>query len=1020
MKIGAIMILRRKLGLLVSLASTFALAVGCSGGSDQTVGPNSNIHVFESDPPGDSTNGSRGDLAAGDSAAPNASESTPTVDGGGGSDAKRAIEEADIFKIEGKRLYALSQYGGLNVIDISERDNMRLLGRKQISGSPFEMYVRDSIVFALYNGFGEYVKGDMSGEWSWIQTSYVVAFDTTDATHPQIIGKFPVPGQIQDSRIVGDILYVVGYESNGCWNCEEGQHTTVLSLDVADPQHISRVDRLSFADDLTDSYSWKRSITVTDKRMYVAGPEWGNSGPVGSTVQLIDISDPKGDLVEGTKVQVAGSVNSRWQMDEYNGVLRVISQPGMWSMTDTARIQTYQVDSAQSVKKLANVAMTIPVNESLRSVRFDGSRAYAITAEQMDPLFTIDLSDPTKPRQAGELEMPGWIYHMEPRGNRVVSLGYDQTNENGALAVSLFDVTDLGNPKMLDRVNFGGDWAWIGEDQDRVQKAFQVLDESKLILMPFSGWEYDDETCYSGGYNNGIQLIDWNGDDLNLGGVAKLIGQPRRGFLHDERLFAISEERVETFDITNRTKPVKKDSLKTAHYVNSTIAAGNTIVKVSQDWYSNTISLDTTTLENVELPDELGHIDLALQNNSCESSSIGTIAASKTRVYIVINSYNYSKVNGGTSQQTSRLVTLDVSSPKAPKVIGDAQLNFGEGWSYWYIGNLVNAGVPSVAIDNTFAMLSTRALYDSLGSYENTETVAHILDVTNPNKPVDKAILVDGKNGTTGLFADGSTIAFGYYKPSPSQPDRVRFYVDRINVADPSAPKQLGPVNVPGAVIAYNSDSDNVATVDYKTVTYPGITQNECSEKYGSYDFEYANGVYVENGIGDCHQVQQSVYLSKLKDNSATVLGSKSLAVGQQVSQVAAGSDRLFMTTNNGYGYRYLMLDCMGCGYTSFEESKLPLLVLGGLASDEYALGKIDLESGNYWGYAPMAATADRVLLATGWNGKLVVVDGKNPEKPSVLREVETTGNAAQLTISKGIGIASLYNYGVKTIPVAD
>ena len=40
------------------------------------------------------------------------------------------------------------------------------------------------------------------------------------------------------------------------------------------------------------------------------------------------------------------------------------------------------------------------------------------------------------PRQAGEVEMPGWIYHLEPRGNRLIGLGYDQGNPEGSITVS--------------------------------------------------------------------------------------------------------------------------------------------------------------------------------------------------------------------------------------------------------------------------------------------------------------------------------------------------------------------------------------------------------------------------------------------------------------------------------------------------------------------------------------------------------------------------------------------------------
>ena len=75
----------------------------------------------------------------------------------------------------------------------------------------------------------------------------------------------------------------------------------------------------------------------------------------------------------------------------------------------------------------------------------DGERAYAITFEQTDPLFTIDLSDPASPMQRGALEIPGFVYHMEPRGDRLIGLGFDQGNPDGAITVSLFDVSDEVN-----------------------------------------------------------------------------------------------------------------------------------------------------------------------------------------------------------------------------------------------------------------------------------------------------------------------------------------------------------------------------------------------------------------------------------------------------------------------------------------------------------------------------------------------------------------------------------------------
>src|SRR5690606_16821236 len=93
---------------------------------------------------------------------------------------ERAIEEADVIKREGDRLYALSAIGGLTVVDISDPDALKILGRHRSTATPFEMYVRDEIVFVLYNGYAEYVYDEDTESYTYYQTSYVVALNATD------------------------------------------------------------------------------------------------------------------------------------------------------------------------------------------------------------------------------------------------------------------------------------------------------------------------------------------------------------------------------------------------------------------------------------------------------------------------------------------------------------------------------------------------------------------------------------------------------------------------------------------------------------------------------------------------------------------------------------------------------------------------------------------------------------------------------------------------------------------------
>jgi hypothetical protein len=66
-----------------------------------------------------------------------------------------------------------------------------------------------------------------------VTTSKVVALDVANPAAIAQLGSFDVPGTISDSRIVGDVLYVVGFEDASCWSCERGKQTTsVSSLDT--------------------------------------------------------------------------------------------------------------------------------------------------------------------------------------------------------------------------------------------------------------------------------------------------------------------------------------------------------------------------------------------------------------------------------------------------------------------------------------------------------------------------------------------------------------------------------------------------------------------------------------------------------------------------------------------------------------------------------------------------------------------------------------------------------------------
>jgi hypothetical protein len=496
----------------------------------------------------------------------------PPASGTGGGDAARAIVEADIVQVADGRLYAMSKAGSVSIVDVATPGKLALLGHTDIAGQPFEMYRRGDVLLAMstsaFDTTGQPIYGPTGTDPD--ASSLVIALDIHDPANIQTLATLQVPGEIADSRIVGDVLYLATYENAACFGCGAAPRTIVTTFDVHDAANLSQVDQATFESNAPDSYNlpwgmnWKRSIVATTQRLYVGGH--ADIDPSSSEItdegiiDVLDITDPYGHLGAGARLRVAGAVLSRWQLDEQDGILRVISQTGAGRTGNglaMPAIQTFRIDSTQSFTPLGRTTMTLPSQEGLRTVRFDGARAYAITYNQTDPLFVIDLADAANPQQRGELFMPGFMYYLEPYGDRVIGLGVDRTDPNGSLNVSLFDVSDADHPTMLSRAafatpNISEDFAILNselaEDQDRIQKAFHVFDDG-LVVVPFNALHPSSVAAGCDNTGGGVQLVQWTRDALKTAALLPVPGHPRRAFENAGELVAVSDSNVREFSL---------------------------------------------------------------------------------------------------------------------------------------------------------------------------------------------------------------------------------------------------------------------------------------------------------------------------------------------------------------------------------------------------------------------------------------------------------------------------------------
>jgi len=994
--------------------------VACNGGGKEdhddriNAEPTPGQTTFESDDPSADagTNGGNGAAADSGAAAP-----APSTDDKSESP-ERAIEEADIIKVEGTRLYALSRVGGLSVIDVGTRDKLKFLGRWRANGQPFEMYVRNNVVLAMVNGFQEW-SYDSSGGYSSKQTSRVIALDVNDPAKIASIGDFAVPGEVSDSRIVGDVMYVVSHQNGYCYRCETGKPATVvMSLGIKDVRAISKVDQVAFVSPTAGYSWWKRSVSATTTRFWIGGPEytWTSGEKPRSTIQALDVSDPTGKLSLGAAVTVEGLIQSRWQMDEAAGVLRVVSQPGGWTGLDPA-VETFTVKSSTVVTPLGKTYLKLPKPEALMSVRFDGTRAYAITAERTDPLFTIDLTNPAKPVQMGELEMPGWVYHMEPRGNRLLGLGFDAGNPDGGMTVSLFDVSNLATPKMIKRVNFGKGWASAPEDRDRIHKALRILDDQQLIMVPFSSndWRSSDGYCHSA--QSGIQLIDWKDDTLALRGVASVYGSPRRAFLHDQRLFAVSDSQVATYDIANRDAPAPKANLPLANPSHKSAVVGENLVQLSHDWWSQHAQLVVMPRANVDQAIPTGSIDLApmIGETTCGYYGWGawwnaSLHVKGNLAYVIVPSSYYGYYDGGKSTPATLVGVVDLTNPAKPALIGKGRIEGSAGYYYGgyygYYGNAVlSAGESTVFTGD--AVVSIRTEYKYEGSYESgkspTPTATHyvsLIDLRDPKNP--RA----GGNFTlpaswplhTGLHLAGGRVYTSHYEPGSA--GKVRFYLDEINVADPSKPSLVAGINVPGSLLQLDAPSSRAVTVDYRRTFHTAADYQACAKAAPPGD-----AVVFDWNTKTCASIHRILRQVKLAGGFATMEKSLELPAYAIGGVTLADARALFRSGYGYYGY-----------YDSTTRPAERAWVLSGLREGSIAFSpEIPLGgTTGYYGGGMAWANGDRAVVQSARN--MVVVDLVSAK---VVRTAELNGYwTSHVAVGNDNAYASLGDYGVTAIPL--
>lgn len=218
-------------------------------------------------------------------------------------------------------------------------------------------------------------------------------------------------------------------------------------------------------------------------RLYVAtSPYYGFHGDLArvtpddqtTSVHAFDVTG-SGTTYVGSG-DVKGRLRDRWSLDEYDGHLRVAwSRSGRRGHTTNGISVLAERDGALvTTGTLGNLG----IDEDIQSVRWFDARAILVTFRQIDPLYTVDLTDAANPKLLGALKIPGYSGYLHPIGeDLVLGLGVsgDEDGNTGGAQAALFDVSDPTRPKRLAQRSF------------RLETYFQAIDDPRaLTWLPAS------------------------------------------------------------------------------------------------------------------------------------------------------------------------------------------------------------------------------------------------------------------------------------------------------------------------------------------------------------------------------------------------------------------------------------------------------------------------------------------------------------------------------------------------------
>ena len=261
---------------------------------------------------------------------------------------------------------------------------------------------------------------------------------------------------------------------------------------------------------------------VSLNNIYVTFPDTAEE----TTIYRVHMQD--NNLTAMAQGEVPGQVLNQFSMDEYGDYFRIATT------TWTAEVQNISITTPRSTPIIFNVQSTnvyvldmnlsivgrlenVSVGENFHSARFTGDRCYLVTFQKTDPLFVVNLTDPTSPTILGNLTVSGYSDYLQPYDeNHLIGVGKETVEaESGyfswyqGIKISIFDVSNVSNPVQMSKVTIGD----RGSDSPVLNdhKALLFDKQMDLLVIPVTVAEVDPSQYPNGVPDNVYGTQVWQG-----------------------------------------------------------------------------------------------------------------------------------------------------------------------------------------------------------------------------------------------------------------------------------------------------------------------------------------------------------------------------------------------------------------------------------------------------------------------------------------------------------------------------